>query len=183
MGCDEREYGCMSFDSKFCTALIRGADTFTYFGFDWQIEKDADNRIHLSSDFWDRGPLRTYLFQTVKDNDGQLLQREDFLNFKSATLIDGDLEYKILATIAMPLEYKMLLYSLLKLPRHDARKIIDKLERDEADIYDKLVEYVDLYEGSPLFYEDTEKRIEKLKRRQMKKSLRYKSKKKFAFKY
>lgn len=159
----------MSFDTRFCLTYIQNQNSFQYYGFDWLIKSDENNNIVLESEYWDKGIPYSFLFKPMNDAATVLQLHDCFKAFRKLEMIEDDLPYRILSTLCMDFKYKLFLYSLVRLPRINLNKELRRLRSREDEIYDELERYIRLYEDSPLFYEQEQQRIEKLKQKRLKK--------------
>lgn len=165
----------MSFDTRFCLARLQNKSTFEYWGFEWQITEDSEHNIIASSEYFDKACL-TVLFKPV-GNAGNVLQLIDgYKDFRDRSMIENDLPYRILSTLCMEHTYKLLLYTLVKLPRHLQSKQIKQIRNGEDETYDRLKACIELYEGSPLLYEKEEERVKQIKFKRNKKLRKSKGK-------
>lgn len=154
----------LSFDIRFCVAYINECETFTYRGFDWTINAKRGKNITVESEYWDKGIPHSYLFKPENDTGSRLKLNDNYKQFRTLELIEGDTPYRILSTLHINYKYKWLLYALVRLPRAWINRELATIKSEGDKIYDELKEYIELYEGSPLLYELEEQRQEKIKK-------------------
>jgi len=159
----------MSFDTRFCLALLRHEDTFEYRGFDWVVEETEKHNYVLRSEYYDKGFPLSVLFMPLNEECSIMKLIDGFSDFRNISMITEDVPYRILSTLCMDYRYKLFLYALVKLPRNIQIKQIRRLRAQEDGLYDELAKYIELYEGSPLLYEEEEQRVKQIKFKRNKK--------------